>query len=166
MPPRVSLTLIYPQPMDPSVCPCLTPSRYSEAIAVLYGTNRFHIQWINTLKSLQFAFLPQRVASITAVDIFWPQLGTLYTIPDHRPIYTSLWDGIFLLTNLRSLRLNLMMGALHTNPLLPDSSEEEKRAIEREWLGPPDELVRRLGSQLEEFVLLVADSLYVARARG
>lgn len=133
---------------------------------MLYGTNRFHIQWINTLKSLQFAFLPQRVASITAVDIFWPQLGTLYTIPDHRPIYTSLWDGIFLLTNLRSLRLNLMMGALHTNPLLPDSSEEEKRAIEREWLGPPDELVRRLGSQLEEFVLLVADSLYVARARG
>lgn len=100
------------------------------------------------------------------MDIFWPQLGTLYTIPDHRPIYTSLWDGIFLLTNLRSLRLNLMMGALHTNPLLPDSSEEEKRAIEREWLGPPDELVRRLGSQLEEFVLLVADSLYVARARG
>lgn len=64
------------------------------------------------------------------------------------------------MTNLRSLRLNLLMGPLYTNPLLPDSSEEERRDIEREWLGPPDELVRRLGSQLEEFVLLVAHSLY------
>jgi hypothetical protein len=64
------------------------------------------------------------------------------------------------MTNLRSLRLNLLMGALYTNLLSPDSSEEQKRAIESEWLGPPDELVRRLGSQLEDFVFLVANSLY------
>lgn len=162
MPPRVSPTPIYLQSMDLSVCSCLTPSRYSEAIAVLYGTNRFHIQreCFTTVESLQVAFLPQRLASITAVDIFWTQVGPLYTIRDHRPLYTSLWDGIFLMTNLRSLRLNLVMGKLYTNPLSPDSSEEEKRVIEREWLGPPDELVQRLGSQLEEFVLLVAHSLY------
>ncbi|KFZ05384.1 hypothetical protein V501_08410 [Pseudogymnoascus sp. VKM F-4519 (FW-2642)] len=57
------------------------------------------------------------------------------------------------------------MGALYTNPLSPDSSEEQKRAIESEWLGPPDKLVRRLGSQLEEFVLLVANSLYTVLQR-
>jgi hypothetical protein len=92
MPPRVSLTLTYPQSMDLSVRPCLTPSRYSEAIAVLYGTNRFHFHRdsIGTVKSLPFTFLPQRLASITAVDILWPQLGPLYTIPDHRPTYTFL----------------------------------------------------------------------------
>jgi hypothetical protein len=65
------------------------------------------------------------------------------------------------MTNLRSLRLNLVAGALYTNGPIRNGSEEEKRAMELEWLGPPDELVRRLGSQLEEFVFIVSSSLYM-----
>lgn len=77
-------------------------------------------------------------------------------IDDFGPTYTSLWDGISLMTNLRSLRIKLML----LKPVIPDPFEQTERAIEREWLGPPDELVRRLGSQLGEFIFMVPDSLY------
>lgn len=44
--------------------------------------------------------------------------------------------------------------------LSPDASEQDKLAAEREWLGPPDELVRRLGSQLEEFAFMASSNFY------
>ncbi|KFZ23071.1 hypothetical protein V502_02481 [Pseudogymnoascus sp. VKM F-4520 (FW-2644)] len=131
---------------------------YSEAIAVLYGTNRFHFQSdsVETIKSFPLTFLPQRLATITAVDIFWHQSMR----PGGTFLYTHLWDGISLMTNVRSLRINLVIFELETNPLPPDSSEQTKRAVESEWLGPVDELVGRLGSQLEEFSFLVSSTLY------
>lgn len=149
--------------MDLGVSRCLTLSRYSEAIAVLYRTNRFHFQSdsIDTIKSFPLTFLPQRLATITAVDIYWPQ----NTTPRFMFLYTHLWDGISLMANVRSLRINLVILGLLTNPLPPDSSKQTKRAVESEWLGPVDELVGRLGSQLKEFSFLVSSSLYSALQR-
>lgn len=70
-----------------------------------------------------------------------------------------------LMTGLRSILLTLLIGTFKENPLPLDASEEKKRDAEREWLGPPDDLVRRLGSQLEEFTFMVSSDFYSALQR-
>ena len=151
-----------PQVYNLRLCQPLIQSRYSEAITVLYGTNRFHFREnaIGTFDLLPLTFLPQRLANITAVDINWPEQSSLETIKDCMLSYIGLWDRISLLTNLRSLRLNLVMRTSSVGRVPPDASEQSKLAAEREWLGPPDELVRRLGSQLEEFTFITSSNFY------
>ncbi|KFY34444.1 hypothetical protein V494_06779 [Pseudogymnoascus sp. VKM F-4513 (FW-928)] len=52
------------------------------------------------------------------------------------------------------------MRADSSDRLPTDASEKQILAAERKWLGPPDELVRRLGSQLEEFTFMASSNFY------
>jgi hypothetical protein len=78
---------------------------------------------------------PQRITTMTTMDIQWPQLD-LPTSPGTRTsTYDFLWESLFVMNSLRSLRLNLTVGPY--NPLPPTATEEMRQRVEIAWLGPP-----------------------------
>ncbi|KAF2029262.1 hypothetical protein EK21DRAFT_68098, partial [Setomelanomma holmii] len=93
---------------------------YSEAIEYLYSANRFCLSTygedVSTLHYLSWAFLPQRVAQIRDLRIWWKldeasfeltSISSIDYMTAARRAWCENWDALSRLTGLRRLRVDL-----------------------------------------------------------
>ena len=116
---------------------------------MLYSTNTVHIGSVLLMRFLPLLLFPQRLSSITSLELVW-ELFRLRSLPDpHQkgwPAYNAL-AAIVASTfpRLRKLYLSIDIGSDMTNAFAENIESDE-----RQLLGPIDEMVRKLGPQLQD----------------
>lgn len=135
-----------------------------ESLDVLYSSNTIHIGNVVLTRYLPLLLLPQRLASVTSLELVW-SLVLFRSLPDPQteqeigwPAYNAL--GLVLASafpRLRKLYVSIQTGSYNLNPLHGDIAHSEQKL-----LGPIDEMVRKFSSQLQQCVISPNLSLYTA----
>jgi hypothetical protein len=141
-----------------------------EGLDVLYSTNTIHIGSPFLTRHLPLSILPQRLASITSLELlwqmaFWSHLHPLVERERGWPSYNGFITTVAsAFPSLRKLYISVETGSFAT-----DASGHKAESDEQKLLGPMDELVRKLGAQLQECQIAPPYSLYkvlVSKAKG
>lgn len=145
---------------------------YMEGLDVLYSTNTIHIGSAFLTRHLPLFILPQRLASITSLELVW---GLALRSPLHPlvegekgwPSYNALVTTVAsAFPSLRKLYISVETGSFVTNAFVQNFESDEQKL-----LGPMDEMVRKLGAQLQDCQIapprsLCAALMYKANCRG
>lgn len=143
---------------------------YMEVLDVLYSTNTIHIGSPFLTRHLPLSILPQRLASITSLELLWE-------LAFHSPLHPLVerekrWQSYSaLVTTVASAfpSLGKLYISVETGSYVRNASAQQLESDEQQLLGPMDELVRKLGAQLQECQIAPPYSLYralVSKAKG
>ncbi|PTB66884.1 hypothetical protein BBK36DRAFT_1198760 [Trichoderma citrinoviride] len=147
---------------------CSCRQAYIEGIDVLYATNTFHTASKEMILSLSSILLPQRLASITSVELLWdfapfPSIHPEVVKP---PLSDMASFRLFLdavpatFPAARKLHISLQ-GRLYPTRTVNGLTRWDS-SVDRtdEILRPVDDLVSRLGPHVTDFSLGIPSSLY------
>ena len=128
---------------------------------MLYSTNAVHISNVLLMRFLPSLLLPQRLSSVTSLELVW-DLSHLWSLLDPHekcwPAYSGLASIVAsAFPHLRKLYISVDIRHHMTNP-----SAEIIESDERQLLGPIDEIVRKLGPQLQDCEVALACYVHIA----
>ncbi|KAF7511751.1 hypothetical protein GJ744_003482 [Endocarpon pusillum] len=137
---------------------------YLEGLDVLYSTNTVHLSSIVLTRHLPLLILPQRLVSITSLELLW-DLVLFRPLPDHQADQETGWPAYQALVlvvasafpNLRKLHISIQTGSYVAKPFA-----EYIESHERKLLDPIDEMVRKIGPQLQDCQIALPYSLHTA----
>jgi len=152
--------------------PLIHHPSYMEGLDVLYSTNTIHIGSAFLTRHLPLFILPQRLASITSLELVWGLAldSPLHPLVDREtgwPFYNALVTTVAsAFPSLRKLYISI-----ETRSFVTDASVQGFESDEQELLGPMDEMVRKLGAQLQDCQIapprrLYEALMYKAKCRG
>ncbi|RFU76615.1 hypothetical protein TARUN_5641 [Trichoderma arundinaceum] len=148
---------------------CSCRQAYVEGIDILYSTNTFHTASKEMILSFNSILLPQRLSSITAVELLWdfapfPSIHPEVVKPplsDMASFYSFLDAIPTTFPALRKLHISLQ-GRLYPTKTINGSTSWDNN-IDRvdEILHPVDDFVLKLNPHIKDFSLGVPSSLYM-----
>ena len=135
-----------------------------EGLDVLYSTNVVHIGNLVLARHIPLLLLPQRLASITSLELLW-DLVLFRPLSDHQKEQEKGWPAYDDLVNvvgsafpcLRKLYISIQTGSYIANP-----SAENIEGWEQKLLDPIDKMVRKLGPQLQVCQIALPRSFHAA----
>ena len=131
---------------------------------MLYRTNTVHIGSVFLTSHLTSFLLPQRLASITALELVW-DLGLLPVSSKARKDDTKGWSAYSsLIATIASVfpSLENLYISIRTNSYMANSFAENVEDYERKLLIPIDEMVRKIGPKLQHCQIAPPHSLHRA----
>ena len=132
---------------------------------MLYSTNTIHIGSAFLTRHLPLFILPQRLACITSLELAWELLlhSPFDPLAEHgkdEPAYNALVATV----GSAFPSLTKLYISLDTLSCLSDAFDQKYESDEQKILHPMDEMVRKLGAQLQECQIAPPRSLYEALA--
>ena len=139
-------------------------SRYAEGLDVLYRTNLIHIGSVILTRHISLFLLPQRLASITALEFVW-DLGLFPVSSKARKDDTKGWPACSsLVATIASVfpSLENLYISIQTNSYMANAFSDNVEGYERKLLIPIDEMVRKIGPKLRDCQIAPPRSLHRA----
>ena len=131
---------------------------------MLYCTNTVHIGSVFLTRHLTLFLLPQRLASITALEFVW-DLGLFTVSSKARKDDTKGWPAYSsLVATIASVFPSLvtLYISIQTNSYMANAFSDNVEDYERKLLIPIDEMVRKIGLKLRDCQIAPPRSLHRA----
>jgi len=135
-----------------------------EGLDVLYSTNTVHIGSLVLSRHLPLLLPPQRLASITSLELIW---DLVLFRPLHSPEAEQengfpAYNALVRLVASAFPCLRKLYISIQTGSHVADPSADHVESDEQKLLGPIDELVRKIGPQLRDCQIAPPRSLHAA----
>lgn len=138
-----------------------------EALDILYSTNTIHISSVVLMRHLPELLLPQRLVSIMSLELVW-NMVLFRTLPDPRQEEEKGWPAYVALTSLVASAfpsLKKLYTSIDTDCKHIDLRADYLEGEAKKLLSPVDEMIGKLGPQLQECQIAVPMSHYTALER-
>ncbi|KAH6995884.1 hypothetical protein BKA56DRAFT_472834 [Ilyonectria sp. MPI-CAGE-AT-0026] len=142
---------------------------YLEGIEVLYSTNTFNMASKEMVMNLPRLLIPQRLEAITSVEILWDwepflrqdETAAFMPLSDKKSFHAFLDFIPIAFPKIRSLYVSLQ-GKLHgyRTSQYPPPAEERFGILEETIMIPVDNMVRTLGTHVQDISVAIPSTLY------
>ncbi|KAL8930241.1 MAG: hypothetical protein Q9208_000858 [Pyrenodesmia sp. 3 TL-2023] len=136
---------------------------YAETINLVYRSNTIHIRSTALLESIHIMLLPQRLATITSLELVWDRLEH-YPSEGNQRSQAEIWSHYSTLMEKASRAFPSMRKvyvSVKATPYVNNHTIGDVGYHERQLLEPADALMRRRGTTLRDCQIAPNRSLYM-----